>query len=195
MNTKFKIKVQAICSKFYNVICFLQDFLPSNHSAIVVDDFKSIKELAEYIKFLNSNDEEYNKYLDWKKTGVRNTYLKNHMAEREWGMQNEWSRSQINFIDGFQCLVCKKIHENIKREREGKSPISFLANVNHYGCPGPVSFDKNGKVQDGGSNMWDYEYKRSKFLAKAVKKLVDSRVKYSKQDIIQMFKDVKDELR
>ena len=29
--------------------------------------YPSIEELADYLKYLNSNDEEYNKYFEWKK--------------------------------------------------------------------------------------------------------------------------------
>ena len=33
--------------------------MPSNQSAILVEDFKTVKKLAEYIKRLNKDDEEY----------------------------------------------------------------------------------------------------------------------------------------
>ena len=37
------------------------------HSYIDVRDFKSPKDLAEYLLYLNSNDTEYTSYLSWKK--------------------------------------------------------------------------------------------------------------------------------
>ena len=42
--------------------------MPPN-SYIHVDDFTSIKELAQYLLFLSRNDDMYNQYLLWKNTG------------------------------------------------------------------------------------------------------------------------------
>jgi len=52
----------------------LDDFLPGNlrHAVIKVRDFKSPKLLAEHLKFLIHNETEYNKYLEWKQTGIGN---------------------------------------------------------------------------------------------------------------------------
>ena len=36
------------------------------HSYIHVDDFDSPKELAEYLKMLDQDDEKYNEYFKWK---------------------------------------------------------------------------------------------------------------------------------
>lgn len=41
--------------------------MPSNHSIIKLEDFESYEKLAEYLKFLDQNDAEYEKYLEWKK--------------------------------------------------------------------------------------------------------------------------------
>ncbi|KAH3804089.1 glycoprotein 3-alpha-L-fucosyltransferase A-like [Dreissena polymorpha] len=38
-------------------------------SYIHVEDFRSVQELANYLKFLNQNDDEYIKYFRWKQTG------------------------------------------------------------------------------------------------------------------------------
>lgn len=48
---------------------------PAN-SFIHVDEFKSAKELSEYLKELDKNDYLYNKYFKWKHTGeFINTYF------------------------------------------------------------------------------------------------------------------------
>ena len=39
------------------------------NSYIHVDDFKSPKQLADYLKFLDKNDDAYNQYFLWKNTG------------------------------------------------------------------------------------------------------------------------------
>ena len=52
----------------------LDEFLPGNlrHAVIKVRDFKSPKLLAEHLKYLIHNEAEYNKYLEWKQTGIGN---------------------------------------------------------------------------------------------------------------------------
>lgn len=49
----------------------LDEFLPGNlkHSVIKVRDFSSPKHLADYLKRLSKNENEYNKYLEWKWKG------------------------------------------------------------------------------------------------------------------------------
>jgi len=43
-------------------------YAPPN-SYIHVDDFESPKQLAEYLHLIDSNDELYNKYFEWKSYG------------------------------------------------------------------------------------------------------------------------------
>jgi len=52
----------------------LDEFLPGNlrHSVIKVRDFESPEHLADYLKFLSTNETEYNKYLEWKWKGIGN---------------------------------------------------------------------------------------------------------------------------
>jgi len=52
----------------------LDEFLPGNlrNAVIKVRDFKSPKLLAEYLKYLALNEAKYNKYLEWKQTGIGN---------------------------------------------------------------------------------------------------------------------------
>jgi len=42
-------------------------FVPSPKSVIKVSDFRNIRELAEYLNMLDENDEEYEKWLEWKR--------------------------------------------------------------------------------------------------------------------------------
>jgi len=50
----------------YNGITDMQHFLPP-HSYIHVNDFSSIEELANYLKYLHKNPQEYANYFWWKK--------------------------------------------------------------------------------------------------------------------------------
>lgn len=105
----------------------VQDWAPSNRSIIVADDFATPKDLADYLKFLDQNDAEYDKYLEWKSKGVTNKHLLESYRAREWYIDNEGN----DFIDGFQCYVCDQLHL-LKKEAK-KVPI--IANRSHYDCP------------------------------------------------------------
>lgn len=58
------------------------------HSYIHVDDFASPKELAEYLKILDENDDLYNSYFKWKGTG-----------------------EFISPVTHFWCQVCAMLHD------------------------------------------------------------------------------------
>lgn len=169
-----------------------QEFLPSNHSAIIVEDFSSVKKLAEYLKFLNENDEEYEKYLEWKRTGITNTYLINMMKTREWGVDGVMGTKYSNFIDGFECFVCKRLHSNAKLIDQGKRPLEFQAKHSHYGCDGPSAFNSEGvRYGPGRGNSWDYEYELSQFRAAAIRALVDKGVSYTRKELTAMVSKIR----
>jgi len=48
----------------------IADFAPAPNSFIHVSDFASPAALAEYLKFLDANDDAYYEYLAWKREGV-----------------------------------------------------------------------------------------------------------------------------
>jgi len=54
----------------------VKEFTPSNHSIINVDEFKGPKELAEFILYLDKNDEKYNEYFLWKKEPPNKNFLR-----------------------------------------------------------------------------------------------------------------------
>ena len=112
----------------------VSDWAPNEHSIILVDDFSSPKELAEYLLYLDQHDEEYEKYLEFKKTGVTNQRLLEHMKEREWKIDDHGS---LNFIEGFECYVCDQVHKMKAQEREGLPVKSVVANTSHYKCNFP----------------------------------------------------------
>lgn len=49
-----------------------------------MDDYDSVEDIARYINYLDSNDEEYDQYFNWKKTGITNDYLLKLLAARDW---------------------------------------------------------------------------------------------------------------
>jgi hypothetical protein len=48
----------------------VERFLPAPNSAIRVDDFSSAHELAQHLHYLLDNDDEYERLLSWKRSGV-----------------------------------------------------------------------------------------------------------------------------
>lgn len=94
----------------------VQQWLPSNRSAVVVNPDAPPKRLAEYLKRLDENDEEYLTYLEWKhKQEITNEGLVSEMKHRAWGVQD---LTQSNYIDAFECMVCSRVWENIKRQQQ-----------------------------------------------------------------------------
>ena len=65
----------------------IDDYLPTNISAINIKDFKNAEELAKFLHNLNENDEEYEKYTSYK--GLN-------------GVKNEKLRKVMN-VSGFLC--------------------------------------------------------------------------------------------
>ncbi|PIK50791.1 putative alpha-(1,3)-fucosyltransferase 11-like [Apostichopus japonicus] len=126
-----------------------RDWAPDDHSMINTDDFGSAKELAEFIIRLDNDDAEYEKYLDFKKSGVQNRLLIETMKNRNWEI-NEWGRH--SFITAFECHVCDKIYERWTAERRhARDPSVELPPVRtgeykHLGCP--VPFVSVGKLDD-----------------------------------------------
>lgn len=106
-------------------------------SIIVADDFAGPKALAEFLKELDKNDTEYEQYLKYKKAGVTNKQLLQDLSSREWVVDGEGEGG--NFIDGFECFLCDKLHERKRLWGDKASeqhPI--VANTSHYHCLPPV---------------------------------------------------------
>ncbi|KAM4636222.1 GDP-fucose protein O-fucosyltransferase 4 [Discoglossus pictus] len=121
----------------------VRDWMPNDLSIIMIDDFDSPKDLAEYILSLDGDDDKYLKYLEYKKPGgITNKYLLTNMEQREWGVNDMTSP---NYLNGFECFVCDKENARVTSERlykktQGKTspPEPRIAGHNHMGCPMPV---------------------------------------------------------
>ncbi|KAN0041363.1 hypothetical protein ACTFIV_003902 [Dictyostelium citrinum] len=91
-------------------------YLPYN-SYIYVGDFNSAKELADYLKYLDANDLEYNKILhDWKT---------NETAIEQWkGVNNYPYKTGFRFRE-IQCPMLR-LFQSLKA---GKAPLKYLKYV------------------------------------------------------------------
>ena len=145
-----------------------RDWAPSNHSIILIDDFKSPKELAEYLLYLDKNDEEYMKYLEYKNTGITNDRLAKAMKEREWKVTIS-DYSDKNMVESYECFVCDKVHERQRKEREGVPLDPIVANQSHYDCKFPeLSVATTSISRFGETEFWRQVAKRSEYQANAI---------------------------
>lgn len=162
----------------------LQDLLPSNKSAIVVNDYDSVEDIARYINDLDSNDEEYDQYFNWKTTGITNDYLLQLLATRDWEIDYGPDVKGKDFFEGFECFVCRRVHENIRREKDGKDPLRFQAALNHYGCPAPVKVNDKGQ-RTLENDIFMESFTKHKYLAKALQYHLDKNLLVDEESIQQ----------
>ena len=150
----------------------IKDWLPDEHSVILADDFASPKELADYLKYLDQNDEEYEKYFNYKK-GVTNKRLVNHMSKREWFI-NDNTGMKLNYIEGFECNVCDRVHERKQKEARGLPLAKEIANRTHYNYTYakasfklPSTLDQSSYPGHDDLHFWRYQYECDAVKAKA----------------------------
>lgn len=112
------------------------DWMPNEKSIVHVRDFESPQHLANFINYLNLDDEEYAKFLDHKYEGkISNPRLLNH----------KFNENNDNFVDELEGFVCEN-YEKILSE------IS-IANQSHYNCPKDGFMPKYFDITDELSNM------------------------------------------
>lgn len=144
------IEAQFCANMYYEdnlrLLLFLQEWLPNNRSVIRLQDFTSIKALAERIKYLDENDDAYEEYLQFKhKDNITNSKLKSVLENRAWEpdfdcMGINHGTKKGNFVDHFDCLICDTIHQQMKGGANSEQPIRLRADRTHYGCPLPEEF-------------------------------------------------------
>ena len=96
-------------------IVYLQDFTPDEHSILDVNDFQSIEELVTLIKSIGSNEQEYDSYRKFKKSGVTNLILEQTLKHREWApdmdVENNFQHDDVpNFPEYYSCKLCEVMH-------------------------------------------------------------------------------------
>ncbi|XP_066471415.1 alpha-(1,3)-fucosyltransferase 10 [Tiliqua scincoides] len=160
----------------------IADWLPSNKSAILVTGFAHPKDLAQYIRALDSDDREYETYLDWKLKGdISNERLLAAIKERTWGVQDIM---KDNYIDAFECMVCTKVWENIRRQVKGMLPRRWNAEASHLSCPRPEAFVFSSLKPHRSAlqEMWIPSFEQSKREAHALRKLVERNRNFTTQE-------------
>lgn len=147
------------------------EFMPSQKSVIVISEFGSPKELADFLHELNNNDDKYNEYLTYRKDGITNKAFHISVNRQPWKL-NKWQK--INFghymFAGFSCFLCDRLHErnnrlkiHLKDERIPPLPNRF-AKLEHMNC----SFGKSyyTEKKDYPPSIYTRMYKNPKALIK-----------------------------
>lgn len=158
----------------------VRDWMPSNHSVILIDDFESPQKLAEFIDFLDKNDEEYMKYLAYKQPGgITNQFLLDNLEHREWGVNDPMLP---NYLNGFECFVCdhelarldaEKAHESSPRDIPVPEP--HIAQLSHMNCPVPTpGFGKVEEIPENDSwkEMWLQDYWQGLYQGEALTAMI-----------------------
>ena len=117
----------------------------------------------------------------WKKNGVTNKYLKALLRDREWSVDSPDNlyHTSPNFIEGFECFVCRRIHDNIKQN----GALKYQATVDHYGCPKPVKFDDSGRPDPNKSVEYDFEWNYYQKVATALRYFTDKNVVFTRKQL------------
>ncbi|XP_052784432.1 alpha-(1,3)-fucosyltransferase 10-like isoform X2 [Mya arenaria] len=190
----------------------VKEYLPSNKSAILVEDFEDIKDLAEYVKLLDKNNILYNDYLRFKEQPTSNTKLKKLLKDRDWvpdyckrkhrspfqrlkQTQKQEGLTHSSLFIGFECFLCNQIHKIEKQvysDEIGMQFDSHVATSDQYYCPSPRMFDENGhySVHD---EKWSSEWTFGKYEAMALKKLYDAQTTSSEREFSNLALTMLDE--
>lgn len=101
-------------------------------SVIFVDDFKNPKDLAEFLNFLDQNDDEYLKYLEYRERDSK--LIEGFRAKLEARKYRGWGYNDPylpHTSHSFECDVCDWLH--IRADGESK-----IADHTHLPCPFPT---------------------------------------------------------
>lgn len=156
--------------------------MPSNRSALVIADFQTASDLAAHIQYLNRKDFMYDKLRLWKNEGITNQYLRDVMSSRSWSpiYDSKWTPEYLNFIEAFECFICKRVHENLGRSKQGKRPLLRWADISHYGCPKPLKFDEKGCYgkEAPWKDFWSTQWERQKHSAESLRECINRNISY-----------------
>lgn len=98
--------------------CAVDAWVPDDHSVIRTDSFKNPKELGEYLLYLNQNNTEYLKYLEWKKKPLR----------------PHFQQILDNCVFFASCRLCKAIAKLRTKNEKGEHPLALAPIGNSSVC-------------------------------------------------------------
>ena len=161
----------------------------------MVNDFEDIKQLAEYIHKVESDDDLYLSYLKFKTKPLENMFLQDQLDRRDWNPSYCKKRKRIQphkssifkkpgkriypyqtIFEGFECYLCKLLHSIQNERRLGLTPTVYRADSSQYSCPVPRMFNELGQYNVD-NDVWAKDWYYGKYEAKVMKEFVkDNRV-------------------
>lgn len=171
----------------------IKDFLPSKKSAILVNDFDDVKDLAAFVRYLDGNDTAYEEYLHYKERyGITNTYLVSELDKRQWSKYDNMKRSYWSFFSGFECYICERLHDNIMSYKSGKQIKTKVATLEQYGCPPPKLFNDKGQyvVNDP---RYSFHWYEGKYRAQAFRYFYDRNLNFTEKSIHELAQSLRKE--
>ena len=77
----------------------------------------------------------------------------------------------INFIENFECSVCRALHEQIDNPS-----LKFVAEQNHYGCPPPTSVldSLENRPSRPKNKYWLEEWHKSSLEAEKFREMIEN---------------------
>jgi len=162
-------------------------------SAIFISDYPDPRQLSDYLKKLDENDEEYESYLQHKITGlISNDHLKEAVTRRQWGVSVDDVAAIGSFVSDYECFLCDRLHDSVKKASSGRD-----SKLSHYGCPEPSDIfsalrRSSKNVTSDSSNlhsqtqMWRDTYWIAKYEAQAMRKLMLSQTEFSQDHLMDV---------
>ncbi|TRY62044.1 hypothetical protein TCAL_04213 [Tigriopus californicus] len=165
----------------------VHEFLPTHKSAILIQDFRSMSDLVDYIRTISTHKQLYYSHLAHKTKSVTNGKLV-HALQKPVG----------NLVEEFECLVCRRVHQRMSIANMGFKPEIFKANANHYGCLYPKTALEilNHETNDGSRrSFWQDKYFQSEIEARVLAQYMDRNSNFSLSEyqevVLRLLKDDK----
>lgn len=174
----------------------VREYLPSNKSAIIMEDFSDVEDLADFLRLLDSRDDLYKEYLEYKRQPIQNDNLRQILESRNWapssclkdklgGKHNKNNVVYESIFSGYECYLCEKAHAYLKSNKKTR----FQVHDGAYGCPSPRKFDSNGRYSVH-SDTWSSEWRYGKFEAEAMIRIYKSNLKTTKKEFHKLVKRI-----
>ena len=152
----------------------IRDWAPQN-SIIVAEEFKSPKQLAEYLLYLDQNDSEYEKFLKFKTEGIKNERLLSALETRKYSVNELQGK---NSIEGFECHVCDVIWDRKQRVDKGEEPVTMAANISHLHCLPPTGAVGDSLLESSELSFWRWHEMCSRKQSSVIREFVENKESY-----------------
>ena len=148
---------------------------------IIANEFPSAQQLAAFLHALNANDSAYLHMLQHKTTSkIGNENLVRAMSQRFWGAGDGTEDDGENFVEAYECFLCKEANRKTNQASTGHSPSRpDPVDSRHYNCSMPTN--PVTKKQDS-NNWWLQYWKQSRIEAETIHHFALINANYTSED-------------